>query len=85
LRRKHAVPESFNENLANYTLALQHFDETRRIIHEAHARRLGFMLDEKESVPPSRPEAACHDPEELIERTQPRFRMLALQHNELLA
>ena len=28
---------------------------------------------------------ACHDPEELIERTQPQSRMLALQHNELLA
>ncbi len=28
------------ENLANYTLALQRFDETRQIIHEAQARKL---------------------------------------------
>jgi len=28
------------ENLANYTLALQRLDETRRIIHEAQARKL---------------------------------------------
>jgi len=27
-------------NLANYTLALQHFDETRQTIHDAQARRL---------------------------------------------
>jgi eukaryotic-like serine/threonine-protein kinase len=27
------------ENLANYALALQHFDETRQIIHEAQARK----------------------------------------------
>jgi eukaryotic-like serine/threonine-protein kinase len=27
-------------NLANYTLALQRFDETRRIVYEAHARKL---------------------------------------------
>ena len=26
-------------NLANHTLALQHFDETRQIIHEAHAQK----------------------------------------------
>jgi hypothetical protein len=45
----------------------------------------GFRPDENESLPPSRPEAAGHDPEELIERTQSRLRMLALQHNELLA
>jgi tetratricopeptide (TPR) repeat protein len=31
-------------NLANYTLALQRFDETRQIIHEAQARKLdGFI------------------------------------------
>ena len=29
------------ENLANDTLALQRFDETRQIIHEAHARKTG--------------------------------------------
>jgi hypothetical protein len=45
----------------------------------------GFRLDEKESLAPSRPEAACHHPEQLIERTQPRLRMLALQYHELLA
>jgi len=45
----------------------------------------GFRRDEKESLPPWRPEAACHHPEELIERTQPRLRMLALQYHELLA
>jgi DNA-binding winged helix-turn-helix (wHTH) protein/tetratricopeptide (TPR) repeat protein len=27
-------------NLANYTIALQHFDETRQVIHEAQARKL---------------------------------------------
>ena len=32
-------------NLANYTLALQRFDETRQIIHEAQARKLdNFIL-----------------------------------------
>jgi hypothetical protein len=45
----------------------------------------GFGLDEKESLPPSRPEAARHPPEQLIERTQPRLRMLALQYHELLS
>jgi hypothetical protein len=45
----------------------------------------GFRPDENENLPPSRPEAAGHDPEELIERTQPRLRMLALQYHELLA
>ena len=30
----------FYENLTNYTLALQRFDETRQIIHEAQARKL---------------------------------------------
>jgi serine/threonine protein kinase/tetratricopeptide (TPR) repeat protein len=32
------------ENLANYTLALQRFDETRQIIDEAHARKLDSYL-----------------------------------------
>src|ERR1019366_10827310 len=27
-------------NLANYTIALQHFDETRQVIHEAHAQKM---------------------------------------------
>jgi serine/threonine protein kinase/tetratricopeptide (TPR) repeat protein len=31
---------SFYANLANYTLALQRFDETRKIIHEAQARKM---------------------------------------------
>jgi hypothetical protein len=32
-------------NLANYALALQRFDETRQIIHEAQARKLvSFLL-----------------------------------------
>jgi hypothetical protein len=31
-------------NLANYSLALQRFDETRRIIHEAQARKLDELL-----------------------------------------
>ncbi|MGB9242261.1 MAG: protein kinase, partial [Candidatus Acidiferrales bacterium] len=32
-------------NLANYTLALQHFDETRQVSHEAQARKLyDFLL-----------------------------------------
>jgi tetratricopeptide (TPR) repeat protein len=30
----------FYEGLANYTLALQHFDETRQIVHEAQARKM---------------------------------------------
>ena len=35
------------ENLANYALALQHFDEALQIIHEAQARRLDdFILHE---------------------------------------
>ena len=35
----------YYENLANYTLALQHFDETRQTIHEAQARKLdNFIL-----------------------------------------
>ncbi len=32
--------QSWHANLAYYTLALQHFDETRQIIHEAQARKL---------------------------------------------
>jgi serine/threonine protein kinase/tetratricopeptide (TPR) repeat protein len=32
--------ESYYGNLANLTLALQRFDETRQIIHDAHARKL---------------------------------------------
>jgi len=33
------------DNLANYALALQHFDEVRQIIHEAQARKLdNFIL-----------------------------------------
>ncbi len=33
------------DNLANYTLALHHFDETRQTIHDAHARKLdNFVL-----------------------------------------
>jgi eukaryotic-like serine/threonine-protein kinase len=31
-------------NLANFTLALQHFDEARQIIHEAQARKLNNFL-----------------------------------------
>ena len=31
-------------NLANYTLALQRFDETRQIIHEAQARKLDDFI-----------------------------------------
>ena len=31
-------------NLANYTIALQHFDETRQVIHEAQARKLDDFL-----------------------------------------
>ena len=31
-------------NLANYTLALQHFDETRQIIHKAQARKLDAFI-----------------------------------------
>jgi hypothetical protein len=35
----------FTVNLANYALALQRFDETRQIIHEAQARKLDdFVL-----------------------------------------
>jgi eukaryotic-like serine/threonine-protein kinase len=30
---------SWNENLANYTLALQRFDETRQIVHDTQARK----------------------------------------------
>jgi eukaryotic-like serine/threonine-protein kinase len=33
----------FYENLTNYTMALERFDETRRIIHEAQARKLDHM------------------------------------------
>jgi tetratricopeptide (TPR) repeat protein len=33
-------PEKGRENLANYALALQRFDETRQIIHEAQALKL---------------------------------------------
>src|ERR1035437_528040 len=35
---------AFYDNLANYTLALQRFDETRQIIHEAQARKLDDMV-----------------------------------------
>jgi len=40
------APDSvfYYANLANYTLALQNFDETRRIIHEAQARKLDELL-----------------------------------------
>jgi DNA-binding winged helix-turn-helix (wHTH) protein/tetratricopeptide (TPR) repeat protein len=40
------APDSvfYYANLANYTLALQRFDETRRIIHEAQARKLEELL-----------------------------------------
>jgi hypothetical protein len=31
-------------NLANYTSALQHFDETRQVIHEAQARKLDDFI-----------------------------------------
>jgi tetratricopeptide (TPR) repeat protein len=31
-------------NLANYTIALQHFDETRQVIHEAQARKLDDFI-----------------------------------------
>jgi hypothetical protein len=36
------APDSvaYYENLANYALALQHFDEARQIIREAQARKL---------------------------------------------
>jgi tetratricopeptide (TPR) repeat protein len=36
------APDQFGDygNLANHTLALQHFDETRQIIHEAQAQKL---------------------------------------------
>ena len=32
------------DNLANYALALQRFDETRQIIHEAQARKLDDLI-----------------------------------------
>jgi hypothetical protein len=32
------------DNLANYTLALQRFDEARQIIHEAQARKLDDFI-----------------------------------------
>jgi eukaryotic-like serine/threonine-protein kinase len=34
------APDKGRENLANYALALQRFDETRQIIHDAQARKL---------------------------------------------
>jgi tetratricopeptide (TPR) repeat protein len=42
----HLAPERVApyEGLANYTLAVQRFDETRQIIHEAQARRLDDFL-----------------------------------------
>jgi eukaryotic-like serine/threonine-protein kinase len=33
----------YYENLTNYTMALQHFDETRQLIHEAQGRRLDHV------------------------------------------
>jgi tetratricopeptide (TPR) repeat protein len=36
----HLAPDKGRENLANYALALQCFDETWQIIHEAQARKL---------------------------------------------
>jgi eukaryotic-like serine/threonine-protein kinase len=38
-------PDAFNyDNLANYTLALQHFDEARQSIHEGQTRKLDDLL-----------------------------------------
>jgi eukaryotic-like serine/threonine-protein kinase len=39
-----APDENYYVNLANYTLALQRFDETRQVIHEAQARKLEDFL-----------------------------------------
>jgi serine/threonine protein kinase/tetratricopeptide (TPR) repeat protein len=39
-----APNENSYDNLANYALALQRFDETRQIIHEAQARKLDDLL-----------------------------------------
>ena len=36
----HLAPDKGRENLANYALALQRFNETQQIIHEAQARKL---------------------------------------------
>ena len=35
---------SFYDNLANFALALQRFDETRQMIHEAQARKLDDVI-----------------------------------------
>ena len=40
----HRIVCSSYENLANYALALQRFDEARQIIHEAQARKLDDFL-----------------------------------------
>jgi serine/threonine protein kinase/tetratricopeptide (TPR) repeat protein len=40
-----APNESNYGNLANYALALQHFDETRQIIHDAQARKLDDFIE----------------------------------------
>jgi len=42
----HLAPDSsaIYGNLANYTVALQRFDEARRIIHEVHARKLDNLI-----------------------------------------
>ena len=39
------APDAFNyDNLANYTLALQRFDEARQSIHEGQAQKLDDLL-----------------------------------------
>ncbi|MGC1999187.1 MAG: tetratricopeptide repeat protein, partial [Candidatus Acidiferrales bacterium] len=38
-------------NLANYTLALQHFDETRQVIHEAQTRKMDDFVFHNSAVP----------------------------------
>ena len=40
----HRIALVFYGNLANYTLALQRFDEARQIIHEAQARKLDHFI-----------------------------------------
>jgi eukaryotic-like serine/threonine-protein kinase len=41
----HLAPDAFNyDNLANYTLALQRFDEARQNIHDGQARKLDDLL-----------------------------------------
>jgi eukaryotic-like serine/threonine-protein kinase len=39
-----APDENNYGNLANFTLALQRFDETRQVIHEAQTRKLDFLI-----------------------------------------